>query len=503
MARILAIPEAEVAALLARDAARLRRAPPRVRGAARAPLRAGRAPRRATSRCRASAGCSSAPTSPTSTRSKAPRCSIRRIVPAPDQTGVAAGEQRVRDEPARGRRGPHLVDRVSHRRRSTRRAQLTLRSARDRSWSPATARRPPSYDKRAVSAPSWSSSARATISPGRCSSRLPEAFTLAELEQSLAVLERDGPPHAISFETRQDHPRARLVELRHHASPPTRRCRERVIFPAGPHETHGMEDARFVRFTDDDGRVDLLRDLHRLRRLRDRAAADPDRRLRQLPRSRPSTAPAAQNKGMALFPRRIGGRYVMLSRRDRENLHLATSTDVGHWTDVTELHRPQPPLGAPADRQLRLADRDRGRLAGDHPRRRTDAALRHRRAAARSRGSAAGASASCASRCSRPRRASARATSRTSSTACGALVNGDDLVLPYGLSDAAVGIAIISLPELLAALSGPEPAQGGARPQRRSMESNSRPSSVSGRAGRSLITSAMHGPSRSTSTKCW
>jgi predicted GH43/DUF377 family glycosyl hydrolase len=50
--------------------------------------------------------------------------------------------------------------------------------------------------------------------------------------------------------------------------------------------------------------------------------------------------PAAQNKGMALFPRRIGGKYVMLSRRDRENLHLATSTDVGYWADVTELHRP-------------------------------------------------------------------------------------------------------------------------------------------------------------------
>ena len=53
--------------------------------------------------------------------------------------------------------------------------------------------------------------------------------------------------------------------------------------------------------------------------------------------------PAAQNKGMVLFPRRIDGRYVMLSRRDRENLHLATSTDVRHWSDVTELHRPSRP----------------------------------------------------------------------------------------------------------------------------------------------------------------
>jgi len=41
---------------------------------------------------------------------------------------------------------------------------------------------------------------------------------------------------------------------------------------------------------------------------------------------------------------------------------------------------------------------------------------------------------------------------------CGALRRGDDLVLPYGLSDAAVGVAIVSLPELLAALQAQPPA---------------------------------------------
>ena len=83
---------------------------------------------------------------------------------------------------------------------------------------------------------------------------LPERFTLAELEQSLAALEREGPPHAISFET------AKIMRVLAASSyvttfPADSALSERVIFPAGPHETHGMEDARFVRFTDDDGSV--------------------------------------------------------------------------------------------------------------------------------------------------------------------------------------------------------------------------------------------------------
>ena len=78
----------------------------------------------------------------------------------------------------------------------------------------------------------------------------------------------------------------------------------------------------------------------------------------------------------------------MLSRHDRENLHLATSDDVRPGpTSPSCTARSR--LGAAPDRQLRLADRDGGRLAGDHPRRRADAAVRHRRLAAGPRRSAA------------------------------------------------------------------------------------------------------------------
>jgi predicted GH43/DUF377 family glycosyl hydrolase len=49
---------------------------------------------------------------------------------------------------------------------------------------------------------------------------------------------------------------------------------------------------------------------------------------------------AVQNKGMALFPRRIGGRFVMLSRQDDENLNIMFSNDIHHWNDLQVLRRP-------------------------------------------------------------------------------------------------------------------------------------------------------------------
>lgn len=49
---------------------------------------------------------------------------------------------------------------------------------------------------------------------------------------------------------------------------------------------------------------------------------------------------ALQNKGMALFPRRIGGRYAMLSRQDDENIHLMQSNSPHHWSDPTVILRP-------------------------------------------------------------------------------------------------------------------------------------------------------------------
>jgi len=280
--------------------------------------------------------------------------------------------------------------------------------------------------------------------------RLPERFTPAELELSLASLERDGPPHAISFET------AKIMRVLAASSyvatfPTDSALSERVIFPAGPHETHGMEDARFVRFTEDDGSVTYYATY---------TAFDGYEIMPQLIQTDDFVSfrigtlngPAAQNKGMALFPRRVGGKFVMLSRRDRENLHLAISpTDVRHWSEVTELHRPSRPwellqignCGSPIETPA-------GWLVVTHgvgPMRRyvIGALLLDLDDPRRVIGQ-------LSEPLLTPEGMEREGYVPNVVYSCGAMLNDNDLVLPYGLSDAAVGVAVISVPDLLAAL---------------------------------------------------
>jgi predicted GH43/DUF377 family glycosyl hydrolase len=281
---------------------------------------------------------------------------------------------------------------------------------------------------------------------------LPEPFTAAQLEQALAALDRDGPPHAISYET------AKIMRVLASSSyvttfPADSILSERVVFPAGPHETHGMEDARFVLFTEEDGRSTYYATY---------TAFDGYEIVPQLIQTddfltfRIATlnGVAAQNKGMALFPRRVGGRYVMLSRRDRENLHLATSTRVGHWADVTELHRPRHPwellqignCGSPIETEAGWLVITHG--VGPMRRYAIGALLLDLDDPRRVIGEL------------REPLLAPEATEREGYVpnvvySCGALVHRGNLVLPYGLSDAAIGVAVISLPELLAELRRP------------------------------------------------
>jgi predicted GH43/DUF377 family glycosyl hydrolase len=212
-----------------------------------------------------------------------------------------------------------------------------------------------------------------------------------------------------------------------------------------------MEDARFVRFTEDDGTVTYYATY---------TAFDGYEIVPQLIQTDDFVSfrigtlngPAAQNKGMALFPRRVGAKFVMLSRRDRENLHLATSpADVRHWAEVTELHRPSrswellqigncgSPIETPAGwlvithgvgpmRQYVIGAL---LLDLDDPRR-VIGQLREPLLM--------------------PEGMEREGYVPNVLYSCGAMLNGNDLVLPYGLSDAAVGVAIISVPDLLAEL---------------------------------------------------
>ncbi len=116
---------------------------------------------------------------------------------------------------------------------------------------------------------------------------------------------------------------------------------ERVLWPSGPDESHGMEDARFVRFADGqdhayyatytafDGRTVASHLLE---------TAD----FRTFTISQLSGS-SAGNKGMALFPRRIGGRYAALSRWDRETNAIAYSCDLRRWEPAVTVQQPKQP----------------------------------------------------------------------------------------------------------------------------------------------------------------
>ncbi len=117
---------------------------------------------------------------------------------------------------------------------------------------------------------------------------------------------------------------------------------ERVLWPATASESHGMEDARFVRFIDDDGSCTYYATY---------TAFDGDAISLQLLetsdfltfRSSPIAGPAAANKGLALFPRRVGGRFASLSRCDRETNSVAMSDDPRRWGGAVVVQYPTEP----------------------------------------------------------------------------------------------------------------------------------------------------------------
>lgn len=121
---------------------------------------------------------------------------------------------------------------------------------------------------------------------------------------------------------------------------PERPLSSRVVFPTAKVESNGIEDARFVRFTDDDGQVtyhatytafDGTNVAPRLLSTRDFVVFE----------SRHQDGPSARDKGMALFPRKVGGHHLALTRWDRETLGLTRSVDATTWEASTTLTRPE------------------------------------------------------------------------------------------------------------------------------------------------------------------
>jgi predicted GH43/DUF377 family glycosyl hydrolase len=233
---------------------------------------------------------------------------------------------------------------------------------------------------------------------------------------------------------------------------PDEQISERVIFPVSENESSGIEDARFVRFKDDDKSVIYY------------ATYTAYNGFDILPQILETTdfltfkmhtisGNAAQNKGMALFPRKINGKFVMLSRQDGVNNYIMFSDNIRFWDEAELLQEPIHPLefvqvgncGSPVETSAgwlalfhgvgpmrrysvwaELLDLDDptqviGRL--DEPILTPD---EHER----------------------------DGYVPNVVYTCGSMIHGDTLIIPYGIADQRCRVATVSIPELLSRLQG-------------------------------------------------
>jgi predicted GH43/DUF377 family glycosyl hydrolase len=167
---------------------------------------------------------------------------------------------------------------------------------------------------------------------------LPTVFTGIDLEHALAEERQDllaTPGGQVTVELLR-----RLVASAYAVGfPSDLALSQQVLLPSAPDESNGMEDARFVRFTADDGSVEYRATYTAFdgRKIAPRLLISPDLRTFQAHRL---AGPAARNKGMALFPRMVGGRYRSLCRSDGESTSVATSVDGFVWSAPEVIQAP-------------------------------------------------------------------------------------------------------------------------------------------------------------------
>jgi len=116
---------------------------------------------------------------------------------------------------------------------------------------------------------------------------------------------------------------------------------ERVIFPLTESQANGIEDARFVEFEDGGRRTFYATyTAYSGRAIRSELLETSDFISFRMT---PLRGSAAKNKGMALFPRKLDGRYAMIGRQDNENLYLIYSDDLYSWDGGQAFLKPQFP----------------------------------------------------------------------------------------------------------------------------------------------------------------
>ena len=121
---------------------------------------------------------------------------------------------------------------------------------------------------------------------------------------------------------------------------PQSRLSERVIFPTGRNESNGIEDARFVHFVDGNERYYATYTAYNGRNTLPMLLETRDfLKFKVLTLN----GKAVRDKGMALFPRKINGKYAMISRQDGENLFLMYSDHIHFWEKMQMIETPEQP----------------------------------------------------------------------------------------------------------------------------------------------------------------
>src|SRR5690349_3717720 len=137
--------------------------------------------------------------------------------------------------------------------------------------------------------------------------------------------------------SRTEGPLGEDIALRFH---PEQHFSERVIFPVTASQSNGIEDARFVEFEGSSKTYYATYTAYSGKAIRSELIETRDFLSFRMT---PLAGAASRNKGMALFPRKLNGRYAMIGRQDNENLYLLQSEDLHTWEGGQAILKPEFP----------------------------------------------------------------------------------------------------------------------------------------------------------------
>ncbi len=283
--------------------------------------------------------------------------------------------------------------------------------------------------------------------------QLGESFSMEELRQRInAELDQADQTDGV---LRDDHATAHGMWMLARSNyevqfEPEQQLSERILFPATPSQSNGIEDARFVRFHNEDGSHIYYATF---------TAFDGKVVMPELVETRDFlnfrfitlNGPAAQNKGMAMFPRKIDGQFAMLARQDNESIYLSYSDNVHFWNESQVLLKPTFPweliqignCGSPIETEAGWLVLSHGvgplrtycigafLLDRDDP---SQVIARLREPLLQ------------------PNESERKGYVPNVVYTCGALLHGNQLIIPYGLADHATGFATVPVDDVLSAM---------------------------------------------------